>query len=134
MKFLHAAAFAVILTVAGAPVLSAQEPQQDRDKPKSRRRRKRNNRQLQRKSRKPSPTNGQSLSHNAIKKHQSKTPTNRSTSRKNRRKRQNNRSNPHRKQAGARLPSTAPGRTFAVFRPNISALTLDVSTIFACSE
>jgi cytoskeletal protein RodZ len=34
MKFLHAVAFAVILTVAGAPVLSAQEPQQDRDKPK----------------------------------------------------------------------------------------------------
>jgi len=34
MKFLHAAAFAVILTVAGAPMLSAQEPQQDKDKPK----------------------------------------------------------------------------------------------------
>jgi hypothetical protein len=34
MKFLHAAAFAVILTVAGAPILSAQEPQQDKDKPK----------------------------------------------------------------------------------------------------
>jgi len=34
MKFLHGAAFAVILTVAGAPILSAQEPQQDKDKPK----------------------------------------------------------------------------------------------------
>ena len=32
MKFLHAAAFAVI--VAGAPILCAQEPQQDKDKPK----------------------------------------------------------------------------------------------------
>src|SRR6266481_1520291 len=34
MKFLHAAAFAVMLTVACAPILYAQEPQQDKDKPK----------------------------------------------------------------------------------------------------
>jgi hypothetical protein len=34
MKFLHAAAFAVILTVAGSPALRAQEPDQDREKPK----------------------------------------------------------------------------------------------------
>jgi hypothetical protein len=34
MKFLHAAAFAVILTVAGSPGLRAQEPDQDREKPK----------------------------------------------------------------------------------------------------
>jgi len=32
MKFLHAAALAVILAVAGAPILSAQEPQQDKPK------------------------------------------------------------------------------------------------------
>jgi hypothetical protein len=34
MKFLHTAAFAVILTVAGAPALCAQQPEQDKDKPK----------------------------------------------------------------------------------------------------
>ena len=34
MKFLHTAAFALILTVAGAPVLSGQEPEQDKNKPK----------------------------------------------------------------------------------------------------
>jgi len=34
MKFLHTAAFAVILAVALAPVLSAQEPEPDKNKPK----------------------------------------------------------------------------------------------------
>ena len=34
MKFLHAAAFAVMLTLASVPVLSAQEPEQDKEKPK----------------------------------------------------------------------------------------------------
>jgi hypothetical protein len=34
MKFLHAAAFAVVLTLASVPVLSAQEPDQDKEKPK----------------------------------------------------------------------------------------------------
>jgi len=34
MKFLHAAAFAVVLTLASVPVLSAQEPEQDKEKPK----------------------------------------------------------------------------------------------------
>src|SRR5882724_2517687 len=135
MKFLHAAAFAVILTVTGAPILSAQEPQQDKDKPKQQEEEKKKQPPAPRKSRKPSPTNGQSPSRNPIKKNQGKTRTNRSTSRKNRRKRRgNSRSNPPRKQAGARLPSTARGRTFAAFRPNISVPTLEVSTIFACSE
>ncbi len=34
MKFLHAAAFAVVLTLASVPVLSAQEPEQDKEKPR----------------------------------------------------------------------------------------------------
>jgi hypothetical protein len=34
MKFLHAAAFAVVLTLASVPVLSAQEPGQDKEKSK----------------------------------------------------------------------------------------------------
>ncbi len=34
MKFLHAAAFAVVLTLASVPVVSAQEPEQDKEKPK----------------------------------------------------------------------------------------------------
>jgi hypothetical protein len=34
MKFLHAAAFAVALTFTSVPVLSAQEPDQDKEKPK----------------------------------------------------------------------------------------------------
>jgi len=34
MKFLHAAAFAVVLSLASVPVVSAQEPEQDREKPK----------------------------------------------------------------------------------------------------
>src|SRR5260370_7346490 len=34
MKFLHAAAFAVVLTLASVPVLSAQEPDQEKEKPK----------------------------------------------------------------------------------------------------
>jgi hypothetical protein len=34
MKFLHAAAFAVVLSLASVPVLCAQEPDQDREKPK----------------------------------------------------------------------------------------------------
>jgi hypothetical protein len=34
MKFLHAAAFAVVLTMAGSPALRAQQPDQDKDKPK----------------------------------------------------------------------------------------------------
>jgi len=34
MKFLHAAAFAVVLTLASIPVVSAQEPEQDKEKPK----------------------------------------------------------------------------------------------------
>ena len=34
MKFLHAAAFAAVLTLTSVPVLSAQEPDQDKEKPK----------------------------------------------------------------------------------------------------
>ena len=34
MRFLHAAAFAVVLTLASVPVVSAQEPEQDKEKPK----------------------------------------------------------------------------------------------------
>ena len=34
MKFLHAAAFAVVLSLASVPVVSAQEPEQDKEKPK----------------------------------------------------------------------------------------------------
>jgi hypothetical protein len=34
IKFLHAAAFAVVLTLASVPVLSAQEPDQEKEKPK----------------------------------------------------------------------------------------------------
>src|SRR5216684_709974 len=34
MKFLHAAAFAVVLTFTNVPVLCAQEPDQDKEKPK----------------------------------------------------------------------------------------------------
>jgi hypothetical protein len=34
MKFLHAAAFAVVLSLASVPVMSAQEPDQDKEKPK----------------------------------------------------------------------------------------------------
>jgi len=34
MKFLHAAAFAVVLLLASVPVVSAQEPEQDKEKPK----------------------------------------------------------------------------------------------------
>jgi hypothetical protein len=34
MKFLHAAAFAVVLSLASVPVLYAQEPDQDKEKPK----------------------------------------------------------------------------------------------------
>jgi len=34
MKFLHAAAFAVVLTLTSVPALSAQEPDQEKEKPK----------------------------------------------------------------------------------------------------
>jgi hypothetical protein len=34
MKFLHAAAFAVMLSLASVPVVSAQEPEQNKEKPK----------------------------------------------------------------------------------------------------
>src|ERR1700739_1837880 len=34
MKFLHAAAFAVVLSLASVPIMSAQEPEQDKEKPK----------------------------------------------------------------------------------------------------
>src|SRR3984957_16801906 len=34
MKFLYAAAFAAVLTLTSVPVLSAQEPEQDKEKPK----------------------------------------------------------------------------------------------------
>src|ERR1700722_13825367 len=34
MKFLHAAAFAVMLSLASVPIISKQEPEQDKEKPK----------------------------------------------------------------------------------------------------
>jgi len=119
MKFLHAAAFAVILTVAGVPFFPLKSPPPDKDKPKQQR----GEKETAGSKGKPQTSDERPKSErNPIqKKAKARKQTNRSTSRKNRRKRtkQQQKAIPRRNQAERHIPARLPDERLAAFRTNI---------------